>query len=132
MERFPSLDVRDAIVEGSRGGGGRGGHIGVLDVWVVGWWCGVDHGIVRAVQRVCSTHPTRTLNTMRIPPLLSLFVLSASVIADQAALYPPGLQPIIHRANTLLSLGQFSDAAKAYSEAIGCVLSAIVMIIVIR
>ena len=75
---------------------------------------------------------TGTLNTMRIPPLLSLFALSASVIADQAALYPPGLQPIIHRANTLLSLGQFSDAAKAYSEAIGCVLSVIVIIIIIR
>ena len=69
MERFPGLDVGDAIVEGSRGGGGCGGHIGVLDVWVVGWWCGVDHGIIRAVNvsvqliplgllTRCASHPS--------------------------------------------------------------------------
>lgn len=36
-----------------------------------------------------------------------------------SALYPPGLVPLINRADTLLSVGQFNDAVKAYSEAIG-------------
>ena len=59
------------------------------------------------------------------PPLLvyCLFVLlsTLSVLADSGAgaLYPPGLQPLINRANALLSAGTFHDAAKAYSEAIG-------------
>lgn len=60
------------------------------------------------------------------PPLLvySLLVLlsALSVFADSgagSALYPPGLQPLINRANALLSAGTFHDAAKAYSEAIG-------------
>ncbi|THH21286.1 hypothetical protein EW146_g263 [Bondarzewia mesenterica] len=35
-----------------------------------------------------------------------------------AALYPPGLMPLINRANVLLSSGQFNDAAAAYTEAI--------------
>jgi len=35
-----------------------------------------------------------------------------------SALYPPGLLPLITRANTLLSAGQFNDAVKAYSDAI--------------
>jgi DnaJ homolog subfamily C member 3 len=56
------------------------------------------------------------------PPLLvyCLFVLlsTLSVLAD-SSLYPPGLQPLINRANALLSAGTFHDAAKAYSEAIG-------------
>ncbi|KAI8984828.1 hypothetical protein BD414DRAFT_441668 [Trametes punicea] len=34
------------------------------------------------------------------------------------ALYPPGLVPLITRADHLLTAGQFNDAAKAYSEAI--------------
>lgn len=34
-------------------------------------------------------------------------------------LYPPGLLPLINRANALLSTGQFNEAAKVYSEAIG-------------
>lgn len=60
------------------------------------------------------------------PPLLvsCLFVLlsTLSVLAESgagSALYPPGLQPLINRANALLSAGAFHDAAKAYSEAIG-------------
>jgi DnaJ family protein C protein 3 len=60
------------------------------------------------------------------PPLLlyCLFILlsTLSVLADSgagSALYPPGLQPLINRANALLSAGTFHDAAKAYSEAIG-------------
>lgn len=36
-----------------------------------------------------------------------------------SALYPPGLLPLINRANALLSAGQFNDAVKAYSDAIG-------------
>lgn len=50
-------------------------------------------------------------------------VLSGSYADGGSALYPPGLQPLISRANTLLSLGQFNDAAQAYSEAIGDCLS---------
>jgi hypothetical protein len=60
------------------------------------------------------------------PPLLfyglSLLLTTFSAIADPgagSALYPPGLQPLINRANALLSAGTFHDAAKAYSEAIG-------------
>ena len=63
---------------------------------------------------------------MRIPntvlafsPLLA-FLPSTHAHSDTAgALYPPALQPLINRANTLLSLGQFNDAVKTYSEAIG-------------
>jgi DnaJ family protein C protein 3 len=60
------------------------------------------------------------------PPLLfyclSILLSTLSVLADPSAgsaLYPPGLQPLITRANALLSAGTFHDAAKAYSEAIG-------------
>ena len=45
--------------------------------------------------------------------------LNADPTGGGNALYPPGLQPLISRANVLLSAAQFSDAAKAYSEAIG-------------
>ncbi|KAJ4473177.1 hypothetical protein J3R30DRAFT_3515364 [Lentinula aciculospora] len=60
---------------------------------------------------------------MRIPSLFifsSLVLLSASVFADSSAggLYPPGLLPLINRANALLSTGQFNDAARVYTEAI--------------
>ena len=53
---------------------------------------------------------------------LSVLLSAMSAAADPgsgSALFPPGLQPLIHRANTLLSAGTFHDAAKAYSEAIG-------------
>ncbi|CAK5264159.1 unnamed protein product [Mycena citricolor] len=60
---------------------------------------------------------------MRLAALTSslLFILSRSTgtSADPGTgLYPPGLQPLIARANVLLSSGQFGDAARAYSEAI--------------
>ncbi|KAJ7499926.1 hypothetical protein FB451DRAFT_1206987 [Mycena latifolia] len=60
---------------------------------------------------------------MRFPALTSslLFLLlpATGTYADTGAgLYPPGLQPLITRANVLLSTGQFSEAAKVYSEAI--------------
>lgn len=50
-----------------------------------------------------------------------LVTLLSGVSADPSAgaLYPPGLQPLINRANALLSVGQFNDAAKAYTNAIG-------------
>ncbi|KAJ7166098.1 hypothetical protein C8R46DRAFT_900073 [Mycena filopes] len=38
--------------------------------------------------------------------------------AAAGGLYPPGLQPLITRANVLLSTGQFSEAARVYGEAI--------------
>ncbi|KAH9057778.1 hypothetical protein EDB87DRAFT_1746530 [Lactarius vividus] len=51
---------------------------------------------------------------------LSVLLTALSVTADPSpgALYPPGLQPLINRANALLSAGTFHDAARAYSEAI--------------
>ncbi|KAI0278536.1 hypothetical protein BGY98DRAFT_514032 [Russula aff. rugulosa BPL654] len=56
-------------------------------------------------------------------PVYCLFLLlsTLSVLADSgagSALYPAGLQPLINRANALLSAGTFHDAARAYSEAI--------------
>ena len=68
----------------------------------------------------------RPIPTMRIPhsifalsPLL-VFLPSTHAHSDSGgALYPPALQPLINRANTLLSLGQFNEAVKTYSEAIG-------------
>ncbi|KIM77025.1 hypothetical protein PILCRDRAFT_630521 [Piloderma croceum F 1598] len=61
---------------------------------------------------------------MRIPhtifalsPLL-VFLPSTHAHSDSGALYPPALPPLINRANTLLSLGQFNEAVKTYSEAI--------------
>lgn len=67
-----------------------------------------------------------TIATMRISILVlaPMLVLLLGAHADgNSALYPPGLQPLINRANTLLSLGQFNDAAKGYSEAIGMFLT---------
>ena len=50
--------------------------------------------------------------------LLTTFV-DAEPTAGNGSLDPPGLQPLINRANTLLSSGQFHEAAKTYTEAIG-------------
>ncbi|KAL5508682.1 hypothetical protein ACEPAH_6303 [Sanghuangporus vaninii] len=56
-----------------------------------------------------------------LPSCLTLLVLSLvvslQVQADQQHLAPE-LQPLINRANTYLTTGQFNDAVKAYSEAI--------------
>ncbi len=41
------------------------------------------------------------------------------VAAAEDGLYPPGLLPLINKANVLLSSGQFNEAAKYYSDAIG-------------
>jgi len=52
-----------------------------------------------------------------------LFFLASFADADPAAgnvsLEPPGLQPLINKANALLSAGQFNEAARTYTEAIG-------------
>ncbi|KAF8972098.1 hypothetical protein BDZ97DRAFT_1650271 [Flammula alnicola] len=59
---------------------------------------------------------------MRLFALTSLLLLLANhkeafVCAD-SGLYPPGLLPLINKANVLLSTGQFNEAARIYSEAI--------------
>ena len=61
---------------------------------------------------------------MRLLSLSSILILLACnggpfVNAADSELYPPGLLPLINRANILLSTGQFNEAAKVYSEAIG-------------
>ncbi|KAK7464744.1 hypothetical protein VKT23_005950 [Stygiomarasmius scandens] len=67
----------------------------------------------------------RCYRTMRLPSALSLSLLLlnsfVAVYADSGAaggLYPPGLLPLINKANVLLSSGQFNEAAKAFTEAI--------------
>ncbi|KZT23259.1 hypothetical protein NEOLEDRAFT_1136914 [Neolentinus lepideus HHB14362 ss-1] len=52
---------------------------------------------------------------------LVLLALPQIALADSgsgSALYPPGLLPLINRANTLFSAGQFNEASRVYSEAI--------------
>jgi DnaJ homolog subfamily C member 3 len=61
---------------------------------------------------------------MRLLSLSSILILlacngSTFVYGADSELYPPGLLPLINRANILLSTGQFNEAAKVYSEAIG-------------
>ncbi|KAF8890442.1 hypothetical protein BD779DRAFT_1622562 [Infundibulicybe gibba] len=57
---------------------------------------------------------------MRIAPLSALLgaVISSVYASEAGGLYPPGLLPLINRANVLLSTGQFNEAARIYSEAI--------------
>ena len=55
---------------------------------------------------------------MRFLALSSLLPFLATVYADAGGLYPPGLLPLINRANVLLSTGQFNEAVRIYSEAI--------------
>jgi DnaJ homolog subfamily C member 3 len=61
---------------------------------------------------------------MRLLSLSSILILLAYnggpfVNGADSELYPPGLLPLINKANILLSTGQFNEAAKVYSEAIG-------------
>ncbi|TFK53273.1 hypothetical protein OE88DRAFT_1625989 [Heliocybe sulcata] len=52
---------------------------------------------------------------------LLLLALPQAALADSgggSALYPPGLVPLINRANALFSAGQFNEASRLYSEAI--------------
>lgn len=60
------------------------------------------------------------LNTL-ILPVVSVLLYGANAEPSPPAgeLYPPGYLPLVNRANALLSAGQFNDATKAYSEAIG-------------
>ncbi|KLO17381.1 hypothetical protein SCHPADRAFT_925865 [Schizopora paradoxa] len=58
-----------------------------------------------------------------IPHSLAVLIGSAFAYASDApesgsALYPPGLQPLISKANLLLSSGHYADAARTYTEAI--------------
>ena len=71
------------------------------------------------------------MHILKLPSSLSLLILALAPslvfgdasagtgAASGSALYPPGLMPLITKANTLLSTGQFSEAIKAYSDAIG-------------
>ena len=56
-----------------------------------------------------------------VAPLLSVLLYGANAepSAPAGELYPPGYLPLVNRANALLSAGQFNDAARAYSDAIG-------------
>jgi DnaJ family protein C protein 3 len=59
------------------------------------------------------------LLTMRLLSTVLAFIAATLASADNVAgLYPPGLQPLVNKANALLTSGQFHDAAKLYSEAI--------------
>ncbi|KAG6877675.1 hypothetical protein C0992_009500 [Termitomyces sp. T32_za158] len=53
-----------------------------------------------------------------LTPFLVFVAQSACGEPASGGLYPPGLAPLINRANALLSLGQFNEAARIYSEAI--------------
>ena len=59
---------------------------------------------------------------MRLLTLAGLLVLVSPVFADPSgssgSVAHPNLQPLITRANALLSAGQFNDAARTYTEAI--------------
>jgi DnaJ family protein C protein 3 len=56
---------------------------------------------------------------MRLLALSSLLQFAFTALASESGgLSPPGLQPLIHTANAFLAAGRFSDAAKAYSDAI--------------
>ncbi|KAJ3493706.1 hypothetical protein NLJ89_g10957 [Agrocybe chaxingu] len=60
---------------------------------------------------------------MRLFAFASLLLLLGShnevFVAADSGLYPPGLLPLINKANVFLATGQFNEAAKIYSEAIG-------------
>ena len=73
---------------------------------------------IAELGRSPSPTPSR-YSPMRLFALAAPFFFLSGVLADSAGLYPPGLLPIINRANGLLSAGQFNDAARAYSDAIG-------------
>lgn len=53
-------------------------------------------------------------------PVLSVLLYGVNAEPSQAGdLYPPGYLPLVNKANAFLSVGQFNDAAKAYTEALG-------------
>lgn len=57
--------------------------------------------------------------TLLVPCLLAALIYGANADPNAGSLYPPGLMPLIQRADVLLSAGQYNDAVKTYSEAIG-------------
>ncbi|OSX60668.1 hypothetical protein POSPLADRAFT_1070782 [Postia placenta MAD-698-R-SB12] len=56
--------------------------------------------------------------TLLVPCLLAALIYGANADPNAGSLYPPGLMPLIQRADVLLSAGQYNDAVKIYSEAI--------------
>lgn len=58
--------------------------------------------------------------------IVSIFVvyIHAESTKPNGSVDPPGLQPLIIKADAFLSSGQFTDAARAYTEALGkgCIL----------
>jgi DnaJ family protein C protein 3 len=58
---------------------------------------------------------------MKLPKSLvvSVLALAYSVFAESGGLENPGLQPLIIRANGFLAAGQFNDAVKALTDALG-------------
>ena len=52
--------------------------------------------------------------------LACVFLVPARAVSDNdSGLQSPALKPLIQRANVYLSVGQFADAAKTYTEALG-------------
>ncbi|KAH0839354.1 hypothetical protein J3R83DRAFT_37 [Lanmaoa asiatica] len=66
--------------------------------------------------------PSRLFARMRLPILAGLLLLVSAALGEPSSssgsIAHPNLQPLIARADALLSAGHFSDAAKAYTEAI--------------
>lgn len=58
------------------------------------------------------------MRLLAFAPLLSLIITCVFAQSQAGGLYPPGLLPLINRANALLAAGQFAEAARAYTEAI--------------
>lgn len=58
------------------------------------------------------------LNSL-IAPVVTVLLYGVNAEPSAGELYPSGYLPLVNKANTLLSAGQFNDAAKAYSDAIG-------------
>lgn len=54
----------------------------------------------------------------KLPLILPLLLPFSTPASADSGLYPPGLLPLINRANLLLSTGQFTDAVRIYTEAI--------------
>jgi DnaJ family protein C protein 3 len=54
--------------------------------------------------------------------LAGCLLLAAAAYAD-SSLDPPGLRPLVNRGNVLLSSGQFNEASRVFSDAIGNSLS---------
>ena len=58
------------------------------------------------------------MRLISLPVTLLSAVFVPFTLADSAGLEPPQLQGVIQRANALLSAGQFTDAVRAYTEAL--------------